>query len=102
MGGDPQANHAGGGSATLVRHWLTLFPSTTASAHAVRTALADAVARRASYWDALLVATAAEAGCRLILTEDLADGTTLGGVAIHNPFAAGGGLTARARGLLGL
>jgi len=48
------------------------------------------------------VATAAEAGCRLILTEDLAHGTTLGGVAIHGPFAAGGGLTARARGLLGL
>jgi predicted nucleic acid-binding protein len=50
----------------------------------------------------LLVATAAEAGCRLILTEDLADGTTLGGVAIHNPFATAGGLTGRARGLLGI
>jgi predicted nucleic acid-binding protein len=87
-------------AATLVRHWLTLFPSTTASAHAVRAALADAVAGRAAYWDALLVATAAEAGCRLILTEDLADGTALGGVAIHNPFATAGGLTGRARALL--
>ncbi len=48
------------------------------------------------------MAAAAEAGCRLILTEDLADGTALGGVAIHNPFAAGGRLTRRARGLLGL
>ena len=68
----------------------------------MRTAGGGAVAGRASYWDALLVATAAEAGCRLILTEDLADGTTLGGVAIHNPFAAAGGLTARTRALLGL
>jgi len=65
-------------------------------------ALADAGARRASYWDALLVATAAEAGCGLILTEDLADGGKLGGVEIHNPFDSAGGLTEGTRGLLGL
>jgi len=38
----------------------------------------------------------------LILTEDLQDGSTLGGIEIHNPFDPGGGLTARARQLLGL
>lgn len=38
----------------------------------------------------------------LILTEDLADGGTLGGIEIHNPFAPAGGLTERARVLLGL
>ena len=81
---------------------LSIFQCAAASASAVRTALADAIAGRASYWDALLVATAAEAGCRVILTEDLADGTTLGGVAIHNPFAAAGGLTERVEQLLGL
>ena len=60
------------------------------------------VAGRASYWDALLVATAGEAGCTLILTEDLTDGAVLSGVEIHNPFAAAGGLTARAGRLLDL
>jgi predicted nucleic acid-binding protein len=75
--------------------WLSLFPSVAASASAVRTALGEATAGRASYWDALLVATAAEAGCVVILTEDLADGTSLAGVEIHNPFAAAGGLTER-------
>lgn len=89
-------------AAALGDSWLTLFRCAVVSTSAVRTALADAVAGRASYWDALLVATAAEAGCRMILTEDLADGATLGGVVIHNPFAAGDGLTERARGLLGL
>ncbi len=89
-------------AAAQISDWLLVFPSITASVTAIRAALADAVAGRASYWDALLVATAAEAGCRLILTEDLADGTTLGGVAIHNPFAAASGLTGRARALLGL
>jgi predicted nucleic acid-binding protein len=82
--------------------WLDLFPCAAASDGAVRTALADAAAGRASYWDALLLATAGEAGCVAILTEDLADGAELGGVRIHNPFAAGGGLTGPARRLLGL
>jgi predicted nucleic acid-binding protein len=82
--------------------WLETFPCAAVSADAIRAALADAVAGRASYWDALLVATAAEAGCTLILTEDLADGGKLGGVEIHNPFAPAGGLTERARVLLGL
>jgi predicted nucleic acid-binding protein len=89
-------------AAARANDWLIAFPHTAVSADAVRTALADAVAGRASYWDALLVATAAEAGCTLILTEDLADGTTLGGVEIHNPFDAAGGLTGRTQALLGL
>ena len=82
--------------------WLQAFPNAAPTVRAVRAALADAVAGRASYWDALLVATAAEAGCAVILTEDLVNGSTLAGVSIHNPFDPGGGLTARARRLLGL
>jgi predicted nucleic acid-binding protein len=82
--------------------WLELFPRAAASESAVRTALADAAAGRASYWDALLLATAGEAGCVAILTEDLADRAELGGVRIHNPFAPRGALTGPACRLLGL
>jgi predicted nucleic acid-binding protein len=82
--------------------WLELFPCAAASEGAVRTALADAAAGRASYWDALLLATAGKAGCAAILTEDLADGAALAGVRICNPFAAGGGLTGPAGRLLAL
>ena len=89
-------------AAAQAADWLDLFPCAAASEAAVRLALADAAVGRASYWDALLVATAGEAGCRVILTEDLADGADLGGVRIHNPFSASGGLTEQARGLLGL
>jgi predicted nucleic acid-binding protein len=89
-------------AAAQARDWLDLFRSAAPSAAAVRTALGHAAAGRASYWDALLVATAAEAGCTVILTEDLADGDEFGGVEIHNPFAPSGGLTERARHLLGL
>ena len=40
-----------------------------------------------SFWDAMLWTTARQAGCRLLLSEDLQDGQTLGGVTCVNPFA---------------
>ena len=89
-------------AAAQAADWLDLFPCAAASETAVRTALTDAAVGRASYWDALLVATAGEAGCRAILTEDLADGADLGGVRIRNPFSASGEVTEEVRGLLGL
>ncbi|HEX9693257.1 MAG TPA: PIN domain-containing protein [Gemmatimonadales bacterium] len=39
-----------------------------------------------SWWDALIVAAASRAGCRLLLTEDFQEGQELGGVRITNPF----------------
>lgn len=38
-------------------------------------------------WDALILAVAAEAGCRLLLSEDLQDGFTWRGVTVVNPFS---------------
>jgi predicted nucleic acid-binding protein len=89
-------------AAAQVNDWLLSFPVTTASAGAVQAALLLAAEGRASYWDGLLVTTAKEAGCHLALSEDMADGSVLGGVQIHNPFARSGGLTERTRTLLGL
>ncbi|HST76733.1 MAG TPA: PIN domain-containing protein [Acetobacteraceae bacterium] len=86
-------------AAALAADWLDLLPAAAASPDAVRAALALAGAGRASYRDALLVATAAEAGCTAILTEDLADGTGLHGVHVINPFG-GSELTEPARHLL--
>jgi predicted nucleic acid-binding protein len=39
-----------------------------------------------SIWDAVVLAASAEAGCRLLLSEDLQDGFTWSGVTISNPF----------------
>jgi predicted nucleic acid-binding protein len=77
-------------AAERANDWLTAFRCVAASERSVRAALPLAVAGRASYWDALLVATAAEAGCTLVLTEDMADGAILDGVQIHNPFVVDG------------
>ena len=87
-------------AAAQAADWLELFPTVTASPAALRAALAEATAGRASYWDALLVATAAEAGCTIVLTEDMSDGSILSGVRVHNPFAPSGGLTETTRRLL--
>ena len=38
------------------------------------------------FWDALIVASAQQAGCRYLLTEDLQDGQDLDGVVVVNPF----------------
>jgi predicted nucleic acid-binding protein len=38
-------------------------------------------------WDAVMLAAATEAGCRLLLSEDMQDGFTWGGTTITNPFA---------------
>ena len=39
-----------------------------------------------SFWDSLIVAAAAKAGCALLLSEDLASGHSIGEVTIRNPF----------------
>ena len=39
-----------------------------------------------SFWDGLIVASASTARCPEILSEDLADGQTIQGVRVRNPF----------------
>jgi predicted nucleic acid-binding protein len=89
-------------AAAQVENWLTVFPSAAVSAGAIRRALADHLGGRASYWDGLLVATASEAGCTLVLSEDMWDGAVLGGVRIHKPFTADGAISGLTRELLDL
>lgn len=41
---------------------------------------------RLSWWDSLIVGAAQLQACAVLLTEDLQDGATFGGVAVRNPF----------------
>jgi predicted nucleic acid-binding protein len=50
--------------------------------HAVKLARASAV----SFYDALIIAAAAEAGCTLLFSEDMQHGRKFDGVTIRNPF----------------
>jgi predicted nucleic acid-binding protein len=39
-----------------------------------------------SFWDSLIIASAIGGGAKIIFSEDLADGQTIQGVTIKNPF----------------
>jgi predicted nucleic acid-binding protein len=41
-----------------------------------------------SVYDAMIVASAHEAGCKILYTEDLQDGMAIAGLTVHNPFAS--------------
>ena len=54
----------------------------------VSSAVALAAAHQFSIWDAIVLGAASEAGCRILLSEDMQDGFTWGGVTVVNPFAS--------------
>lgn len=51
-------------------------------------ALDVSVDHKLQFWDALILSTAIEAGCALLLSEDMHDGFVHGGLTVANPFAA--------------
>jgi predicted nucleic acid-binding protein len=56
----------------------------TLDLHAAARALAED--HQLSFYDALIVASAIEAGCDVLYSEDMQHGRTIGGLAIVNPF----------------
>lgn len=73
----------------FVQVWLELFEVVSPDGTALVDAI-DAVAEhRLSFWDAMLWATARQAGCAAILSEDNQDGRRLSGVEFINPFVQG-------------
>jgi predicted nucleic acid-binding protein len=72
--------------AEQTRDWLELFPVVSSTPKLLPQALQLAEQGQVSFWDAMLVATVAEAGCTTLLSEDMADGVALGGVTVRNPF----------------
>jgi predicted nucleic acid-binding protein len=70
------------GAVSLLSH----LPVQDIDLELVKRAIATHKMYRISYWDALIVAAAERAQCKLILTEDLSDGQTYHGVLVSNPF----------------
>ena len=67
--------------------WRDALATRDTSASALLAAMDLVVDHKMSFWDALILAVAAEAGCRILLTEDLGEGFTWRGVTVVNPFA---------------
>lgn len=67
--------------------WSDGFAVAETSTAAVLAAADLAVNHQLGIWDAVILAVAAEADCRLLLSEDMRDGFIWQGVTIANPFA---------------
>lgn len=67
--------------------WRDAMATRDTTAMAFLAAMDLAADHRLSIWDAIIMAVAAEAGCRLLLSEDLQEGFTWRGVTVVNPFA---------------
>jgi predicted nucleic acid-binding protein len=68
--------------------WQDAFPVMETSTAVMVAAVDLATNHRLSIWDSVVVCAAAEADCRLLLSEDLQDGFTWNGVTVTNPFVA--------------
>jgi predicted nucleic acid-binding protein len=68
--------------------WRDAFPVVDTTATVMLAATGLAADHHFQIWDAVMVAAAAGADCRLLLSEDLQDGFTWSGITIVNPFLA--------------
>jgi predicted nucleic acid-binding protein len=71
-----------------VLDWGDTFPLIETSSSVLLQAMELAAGHRLAFWDAIMLSAAADAGCRVLLSEDLQDGFTWSGVTVINPFAA--------------
>jgi len=71
----------------IVQNWADAIGLTAPTAATTQSALEGAAFFNLQIWDALVLTIAAEAGCALLLSEDMQDGFVYRGVTVANPFA---------------
>jgi predicted nucleic acid-binding protein len=74
---------------TVVALWLETFEIVPTTSDVLDEAIELAEAHGLSTWDAVVLAAAAQAGSRYLLSEDMQDGFVWRGATILNPFASG-------------
>ena len=70
-----------------VLSWGDSFPIIDTSSGVTLLAMTLARDHQLGIWDSIILASAADAGCRLLLSEDLQDGFSWSGVTVANPFS---------------
>ena len=68
--------------------WRDTFPVIETSPGIMLAAADLATDHQFGIWDAVILSAASEANCRLLLSEDLQEGFTWGGVTVVNPFTS--------------
>lgn len=88
-------------AARQVQDWAVVFPITQGAGEtALLIATGEAAAGRLQLFDALLLATAREAGCGVVISEDMGEHTRLDGVRVIAAFDRHGGISSAALALL--
>lgn len=82
-----KAGLSGVSAKTIVLKWWDQYSVLETSAAVLLAAMELSADHRLRIWDAIMIAAAASAGCRVLLSEDLQDGFTWNGVTVVNPFA---------------
>ena len=72
----------------LVLSWGDSFPLIELSSSVMLAAIDVSQQHQISIWDSVVLASAADAGCRLLLSEDFQEGFTWSGVTVTNPFSS--------------
>jgi predicted nucleic acid-binding protein len=67
--------------------WRDAFSVVDTTVEAMQTAVDLATDHKFGIWDAVILSVSSQAGCRLLLSEDMQEGFTWGGVTVVNPFA---------------
>lgn len=70
-----------------ILEWRDRFEVLGSSEESFLSAVDLATEHKLQFWDALIVNVAADAGCSMLLSEDMQDGFAWRGVTVVNPFA---------------
>jgi predicted nucleic acid-binding protein len=68
--------------------WRDAFPVVETSPEVMLAAADLATDHQLAIWDAVILSAASHSGCRLLLSEDLQEGFTWGGITVVNPFSS--------------
>ena len=68
--------------------WQDMADLAATTATSLSSAMDLAVGHHLSIWDSIILSAAAEAQCRILLSEDLQNGFTWTGITICNPFSS--------------
>ena len=71
-----------------VRAWQEMADIAPNSATSFSAAMDLSVGHHLAIWDSIILSAADEAQCRILLSEDLHDGFSWGGVTVCNPFGS--------------
>ena len=82
-----RAGHAREDARKIVLEFKEAFGAAASGEETLLSALDLSVDHKMQLWDALIVSAAVQAGCTLLVSEDLQDGLVARGLTVVNPFA---------------